>query len=245
MNDRPPKYESDLLFTYLQINLGLNNASGATICLQTTASCDTPAKLCASGDDTCEYSIIKSGKCTCCPVGPPVSPPPMVPGDLYPPPQPPHGPSPVPFCKCNKTAGVTPFSLAPATVTSKGTLGSIYTWTVLSSTPIDPKSPCANTLLYKAEIWSNPNCVRAVRRAYINGQAVSPSWDPVNAVWKVTNIKMSALKNPGPVGTIGFELDANGPCPTLNSLCHNVNGICEYALFDASKTCCPEGSILA
>ena len=96
-------------------------------------------------------------------------------------------------------------------------------------------------MLYKAEFWSNRNCLRAVRRAYINGVPVSPSWDPVNAVWKITNIQTSAAGQT--VGTLGFELDANGPCPTLNSLCYKSRGFCQYSLFDTSKTCCPIGSL--
>lgn len=239
-----------------QINLTLANASGAKICLQPLPSCDTPAELCAPGSGICTYAIVKSGKCDCCPVGPSASPPPLTPGSLYPPPQ---KPSPFPFCKCNKTAGVTPFSLAPNVVVSNGTIGPIYTWTVISNPPIDPNGPCASTnLLFKAEFWSNLNCYRAVRRAFINNQAVSPSWDPVNAVWKVTNINIAASEisaisatgqktkvytSKSTVGTIGFELDPYGPCPTLNSLCHNSNGNCDYRLFDTSKKCCPGGSI--
>ena len=100
-------------------------------------------------------------------------------------------------------------------------------------------------MLYKAEFWSNRHCLRAVRRAYINGVAVPPSWDPVNAVWKITNVRYSALSKPGTVGTLGFELDAKGPCPSLTSLCNNANGFCDYWLFDESKTCCPGGVLAA
>ena len=240
-----------------QINLTIADANGATICLQTKAACQTPAQLCEPGDGSCIYSIVKSGKCDCCPVGPKKSPPappnappphePQTPNDnppqppAPPPPSPPK-PSPFPFCKCNKTAGITPFSLSPNTVVSQGKDGLIYTWTVESADPIDPSSPCAATTLYKAEFWSNANCYRAVRRAYINGKAVSPSWDPVNSIWKVTNIKFGASDpEPGAVGTIGFELSSSGPCPTLEALCHNGN--CIYSLFDVSKTCCPGGTV--
>ncbi len=34
---------------------------------------------------------------------------------------------------------------------------------MLSNAPIDLDSPCADTTLYKAEIWSNKNCYRAVK----------------------------------------------------------------------------------
>ena len=64
-------------FSHMQLNLTLENADGATICLKTSANCTTPQKLCAPGDGTCTYALVKSGKRDCCPVGPPKhSPPP-------------------------------------------------------------------------------------------------------------------------------------------------------------------------
>lgn len=102
------------LLAAVQINLTSVNASGARICLTLAAPCATMDQLCPS--NTCSYSIIKSGKCDCCPVGPlglfppppspPTSPPPprspsppFLPETFAPPPPPPGPPpfSPFPF----------------------------------------------------------------------------------------------------------------------------------------------------
>ena len=127
---------------------------------------------------------------------------------------------------------------------SQGADGPIFTWTVESADPIDPNSPCAATILSKAEIMSSLTCFRAVKRAYINGKAVIPGWDSTYGVWKITGVNFPAGAEPGPIGTIGFELDAKGSCPTLAALCRgSTSGLCTYALFDATKKCCPSGGV--
>lgn len=92
------------------------------------------------------------------------------------------------------------------------------------------------------EFYSSPTCKRAVYKAYINGRAVIPGWDDKTGVTKVTSIGFSALPAPGIVGTIGLELESNGPCPTLRSLCRG-SSTCQWAAFDMSKLCCPLGNI--
>lgn len=136
---------------------------------------------------------------------------------------------------------MTPFSLDPTPTTSRGQYGTIYTFRVLSNTPIDPSSPCANTTLYKVEFWSNAACQSAMRRTYINSRVSSPSWDQVYNVYKVLNIGFSPAALPGTqVGTIGIELESTGTCPTLQRFCRlDANGNCVASLFDYSKTCCP------
>ena len=99
-------------------------------------------------------------------------------------------------------------------------------------------------MLYKAELWSNVSCQRAVTRAFVNGKAVSPIWDASHGVWKVGNIGISAAATVAgtAVGSIGFELAALGPCPTLKSFCHGGD-FCAYSLFDDAIKCCPGGVI--
>ena len=166
----------------------------------------------------------------------PPHPPPLAPGNQSPPP-----PAPFPFCNCNRTVGITAFSLDPSTTVTAGKDGPIYTWTVLSAPPVDPSSKCAATTLFKAEFWSSLSCFRAVKRAYINGKAVAPTWDSTYGVWKITSVNFAQSEVPGAVGTIGLELSATGSCPTLETLCNGSGGTCTYSLFDASKTCCPGG----
>jgi hypothetical protein len=56
-------------------------------------------------------------------------------------------------------------------------------------------------------------------------------------VLKITNVGFEGARAPGVVvGSVGVELDPNGPCPTLRALC---GGACAVALFDASFRCCP------
>lgn len=144
-------------------------------------------------------------------------------------------------CACNRTQGVTPFTLADRYNVVEGPKGRIYTFTVISSTPSPGR--CADTSLYKLELWSSLACRSAVAQAYINGRQVAVSYDNTFGVWKVTNVGLNAtLPGPAVVGTIGIELYRNGPCPTLATLCTGrQDGQCIYSMFDISKTCCPVG----
>ncbi|GAX74690.1 hypothetical protein CEUSTIGMA_g2138.t1 [Chlamydomonas eustigma] len=261
------------LIKFPQINLTTHNASGAVLCLNTIMGCGAPSLLCYPGDGTCTYAIIEEKcKCcpvnpTLSPPTPPSPPPPTPPGprpppspspptppspprppftptNLSPPPPPPPPPSPFPYCKCIRTPGITPFSLSKTVgVLPLAGGNTLYTFTVLSNHSIDPSSPCANTTLYKTEFWSSLTCYRAVSEAYINGRKVSPSWDSTYGVWKITDIGFAAPAVPGTVGTLGIVLSGSGTCPTLTQLCSPHDGICQYAMFDESKKCCPTGSL--
>ena len=105
-------------------------------------------------------------------------------------------------------------------------------WPVVSDVPpIDPNNPCANTTLNKIE---NIYCTHAVANAFVDGLSVSPVFDAIHGVYKIASISSTPA-------TIGFELNANGSCPTLNAFCH-TGVACYYAMFDASRKCCPWGS---
>eukprot|EP00195_Chlamydomonas_chlamydogama_P011053 CAMPEP_0202890518 /NCGR_PEP_ID=MMETSP1392-20130828/887_1 /ASSEMBLY_ACC=CAM_ASM_000868 /TAXON_ID=225041 /ORGANISM="Chlamydomonas chlamydogama, Strain SAG 11-48b" /LENGTH=279 /DNA_ID=CAMNT_0049574101 /DNA_START=430 /DNA_END=1269 /DNA_ORIENTATION=+ len=212
-----------------QINLGLNNATGAQICLETTSPtvCNTLQAICPAHDGSCRYSIIKSGACDCCPVGP---------LGFFPPPP----PIAFPYCRCNDTMGISPWRLADAVTRTTTSVGNMYTFTVLGGAPVDPLNTCAFTPLFKIEFWSNPICLRAVKNAYVNGVRVAPQWDK-NGVWKVVKLNIPYLGTPGPVAQVALELDAKGPCPTLSQLCRQVEGKCVYSMFNPETNCCPIG----
>lgn len=146
-----------------------------------------------------------------------------------------------PYCVCNNTVGVTPYSLSDSarrtTVRRNGRTNNLYEFEVRVNTPVDPRSKCANTDLFKAEFWSSLKCQRAVLKARVNGNEVSPIFDAKNGVWRVTNLNMNVVSARS--ATIALELDSAGPCPTLDQLCNRFGGRCVYAMFDTSKACCP------
>eukprot|EP00798_Chlamydomonas_sp_ICE-L_P019936 gene19936-26642_t len=60
--------DSKALLKMPRINLNISNADGAEICMTLNSKrCSTMDTLCHYGDGTCDYSIMQSGACVCCP----------------------------------------------------------------------------------------------------------------------------------------------------------------------------------
>lgn len=247
-----------------QIGLTNQTADNAQICMTLGGVCPTMGMLSPEHDGSFIYSILNDGPCTCCPVGPAPPPPsprpprppsPSPPSPLPPsprPPSPPPPPEPVipkvfspppplpfPYCRCDRTAGVSPYSLMNNVAVSKKGANNVYTFQINVSTPINPSSVCGTSDLYKVEFWSGPECRKAVKNAYINGIKVSPMYDVATGVWRVANLRMEAATAMGE--TIGLELDIASACPTLSKLANKKGGNAVYSMFNTKRDCCPVG----
>eukprot|EP00798_Chlamydomonas_sp_ICE-L_P027249 gene27249-2503_t len=55
------------LIKLTQVNLTVEDADGAEICMQLDKICPSLEALCPAHDGSCNYSIVKSGQCNCCP----------------------------------------------------------------------------------------------------------------------------------------------------------------------------------
>lgn len=167
----------------------------------------------------------------------PPSPPP--PPSLPPsPPPPPPPPIPFPFCVCNTTAGVTPYSLGTFQAVTNSATGSIYTFPIVSKPVIDPKSKCATKSISKVEFWTKPECIGSVKSAWVNKMPVPVSFDKTKGTWKI--IFPAALTSSAT--SISFRLGATTACPSLQTLCNSPSDdSCIYSIFDASTKCCPLG----
>eukprot|EP00798_Chlamydomonas_sp_ICE-L_P008487 gene8487-4847_t len=61
--------DSRALIKCPNVNLDINNASGAQICLTLSENCPSMNELCPRGDGFCQYSILESPPtCKCCPL---------------------------------------------------------------------------------------------------------------------------------------------------------------------------------
>ncbi|PNW76068.1 hypothetical protein CHLRE_12g549000v5 [Chlamydomonas reinhardtii] len=149
------------------------------------------------------------------------------------------GPQPFPFCVCNRRPKATPFALDPTIRVKPGSSprSTNYCWTATTVAPYDPTSPCGKTNeLYKAEFYVRNNTRGAVTGLTAAGKSWSPVWDSDGKVFRLTNL----------MWTVDF-VNTNKPqiCVeltgiTLGQFCVTAN--CQYALFDASKSCCPMGT---
>nr|ARO50085.1 extracellular matrix protein pherophorin [Yamagishiella unicocca] len=264
------------------LNLTAANADGKEICITLADPCPTMAALCPAGDGSCSYSIVESGTCDCCPVGPlatppspppprppppsppPPSPPPPSPSPPPPSPPPPRPPSPeppnmpiapalsrpsppvtgFPFCECNRTTGLVPFTLDPVPVVKRSGTNQLYCMTLRTTDCTDPKNTCCNQNLSKIEWWTKDSCRGSVRNVFVDGVKVDQQWGP--KIFKIPALNMPRSAVPARGRQVCIELSAQSACPTLSTFCSRGDrGLCYYSVFSEDTNCCPVATFAA
>eukprot|EP00798_Chlamydomonas_sp_ICE-L_P019254 gene19254-25885_t len=163
------------------INLDINNASDAQICLTLSENCPSMNELCPSGDGF--------------PVNTPsLKSPPTSSAALWDPLLSPTSPS-VPYCRCDRQEGVTQYSFEDEVKTTTMNGNKVYTFTFKVSDPIDTDNSCAFTDLYRPSFWTSRACQkRTVVNAYNQRhQGDLLCWDARTGVWRVAQLNMNNI----------------------------------------------------
>ena len=163
---------------------------------------------------------------------------------------PPPFPSTFPFCDCNRTNAITPFSMGYTPVVSTSSLGLMYSWTIVYKTNPANGICASSTSVSKIEIYAGSACKQSLLKTFVNNRSVPFDWDARFGVLRVTGLNVApgaAATEPGVVryayvGHFGILLSSSGACSTLREFCHDVD-YCQYALFDESHKCCPTGVV--
>jgi hypothetical protein len=168
---------------------------------------------------------------------------PLMWGPECPAPSAPPPPFDFPFCYCVRKQGRTAFAVAPMIVMSEvvGNYSS-YTFTVNSldteTCTFNQKSNRCDDDLKKIELWSNPECYKAVEKTYFNSTAgmmeQSPSWSSGHQVLKIQAGGLAA----GMSATFTIKIDTT-VC-SFSDFCASTGGLsCTTALFNPDQKACP------
>ncbi|KXZ54448.1 hypothetical protein GPECTOR_5phG20 [Gonium pectorale] len=166
---------------------------------------------------------------------PPDPPPPLAPAIRFPPPA-----VAFPFCECNRTVGVIPFSLdSEITTPRRNGTNRVYCMTLRAQDCIDPANACCDQPLAKIEWWTKDKCRSSVKAVYLDGMKVDQQWDSPGT-FKIPALNMPRSSVPAGGRQVCMELSSTGTCPTLSSFCFRGDrGFCYYSAFSLDKTCCP------
>lgn len=166
---------------------------------------------------------------------------PLQPKGREPPPASPGSDNSFPFCQCNKTAAIMPFTLAGAPVASRTAAGNnMYCFSLQSAACVDPSSPCCQSDLLKVEWWSMDTCRGSVAAAYINKSKYPITWDQ-GGTFRLTKLGFRASDLAASSKQLCIELRQGSPCDTIDKFCNKRQ--CTCSLFDQSKTCCPTSAV--